>query len=284
MHKHEYWDMWLHDDAELGELLGSPVRAREVLQQWPLSQVERVETADGPVIYKCQCGPTVEPEFYAAARSPLLPEARTIYRGRGCSCMLIEFLDSPRLEDIAPDAAEVLRVGRELLESIAAIRGRLPCRLDISTPHKWRDYSGQVLRQLDELIHEGRFTETEHHDWARLRRWAESDAPLRALQRRRGCVHGDLSPDNIFVTDEGLRVIDWQFPMLGPPELDLVVLLDGSGVDPRGHLAPELVRLREFLGVGWMVECQTRWIPTVTSYDSQVAELARRDAGADGDA
>ncbi|MFO8007050.1 MAG: hypothetical protein R6V05_04860 [Candidatus Brocadiia bacterium] len=127
MHKHEHWEMRLHDDAELAELLGSPVREREVLQQWPLSQVERVETADGPAIYKCQCGPTVEPEFYAAARSPLL---------------------------------------------------------------------------------------------------------------------------------------------------------DGAGLSAREHLPPEVVRMREFLGVGWMVECQTRWIPSATSYDGQIARLVRDEEDA----
>jgi hypothetical protein len=275
MHKHRHWDMWLHDDAELADLLGSAVLGREVLQQWPGSQVERIDTADGPVVYKCQCVPSVEPDFYDAARSPLLVEAHTVYRGRGCSCMVMEFLEGPSLQQAVPGEPELLRIGHELLERIAAVTGRLPSRLDIRTPEKWRAYSEEVLLRLAGLLQPGTSTGIPDEDRDRLKRWARSDAPLCAIRRRPGYVHNDLALDNVFVTEEGLRVIDWQFPLLGPTELDLAQLLDDGGVDPLGHVPPEVVQLREFLGLGWTVQCQTGWIRPVTSYEPRVTEAAQ---------
>ncbi len=76
MHRHPYFDLMLHDDDELSALLGSRVVERTTLHEWPLSCVQRVTTADGTrIIYKAQAAPTIEPEFYAVARSPLLPRS-----------------------------------------------------------------------------------------------------------------------------------------------------------------------------------------------------------------
>jgi aminoglycoside phosphotransferase (APT) family kinase protein len=43
-------------------------------------------------------------------------------------------------------------------------------------------------------------------------------------------IHGDLKADQVFVTRAGYRVIDWQRPVVAPPEVDLVSLLVGQEV------------------------------------------------------
>ena len=76
---------------------------RATLHEWPLSCVQRLTTSDGArVIYKSQFGPTVEPQFYAEARSDLLVPARTIYQAKGHACMLLESVDAPLLEELYP--------------------------------------------------------------------------------------------------------------------------------------------------------------------------------------
>jgi hypothetical protein len=54
-----FFDLHLHDDAELAALLGSPLVERTTLHKWPLSCVQRIRTADGRSrIYKVQAPPT----------------------------------------------------------------------------------------------------------------------------------------------------------------------------------------------------------------------------------
>jgi hypothetical protein len=83
VHRHRHFDLWLDDDAELAALLGSAVVHRATLHEWPLSCVQRLRLADGrSLVYKVQGEPTVEPDFYARARSRLLVAAQRIERAR----------------------------------------------------------------------------------------------------------------------------------------------------------------------------------------------------------
>ena len=72
-------DILLHADDELAAALDSDIVERETIHVWPLSCVQRLLLGDGTrLIYKSQLPPTVEPEFYARAASPLLPGHRTL--------------------------------------------------------------------------------------------------------------------------------------------------------------------------------------------------------------
>jgi hypothetical protein len=98
VYRHPYFDLWLHNDDELAPFVQGDIAQRVTLHQWPLSCVQRLTTVDGrTLIYKAQFGPTVESEFYANARSDLLPWAQTIYVQDGYACMLFEFMGTDDL-------------------------------------------------------------------------------------------------------------------------------------------------------------------------------------------
>ena len=75
MKKHEHFDLWLHDDGELADMLGMDVVSRQTVQEWPLSAVERVTFDDGTSrIYKAFRNLPTETEFYRRVRSRHIPE------------------------------------------------------------------------------------------------------------------------------------------------------------------------------------------------------------------
>ncbi len=276
MYRHRHFDLWVHDDEELAPFVQGDVLERVTLHEWPLSCVQRIAMPDGrKLIYKTQFGPTVEPEFYASARSDLLPWAQAIYRSDGHVCMLIEFIEGPRIEDISPPEEEVVRVGRAVMERIASITGELPHYLDVSDERKWEALVEATLRDLQGLVAQGKFSLVGEAAIRDLERWAFSEPVLSAVSAKPGYVHRDLGGGNLFVLPDGYRVIDWQRPILGPTDLDLAVLLESLGFDPRPHVGEGVVRVLNFLQVHWLTQCAVRWIPEGASgYDEQIATLA----------
>ena len=126
MHLHPHFDLLLHSDEELSALLGAALVERETLHEWPLSCVQRIRLEDGQRwIYKAAARPTVEPEFYAAARSPVLPCTRKLHRDAHYACLLIEEVHGDRLDSLSLSEADVLHTAARLLRKIAAIE-RVP--------------------------------------------------------------------------------------------------------------------------------------------------------------
>jgi len=276
MHRHPHFDLLLHDDRELASYLQSDIVERRTLHQWPLSCVQQLTMADGrKAIYKVQFGPTVESEFYAEARSPLLPWAETIYQSDGYVCMLFEFLEGPLLEKLDLPEEQVVQVGRAVMDQIANIGGELPHYLDVSTESKWEELIIALARDLRALVDQRRFTIVDRPTVRALERWALSEAILSAIRTRPGYVHRDLGGDNLFVLPDGYRVIDWQRPILGPTDLDLASLLESLGCDPLKHVDRGVIRVLCLLHVRWLTECATRWFPQGTKgYDQQIMGLA----------
>ena len=257
MHHHPYFDLWLHEDAELKSLVKNGIRERVTLHEWPLSCVQRLTLADGrKVIYKTQFGPTLEPEFYAAARSDLLPWVETVYRSDGHVCTLSEYIDGPLLQEIDLSEEDVVRMGREVLAQIAAIEGDLPHYLDVSDEARWKSFIDALLTDLGELIDACKFTLTD-----------------KTSLRTSGYVHGDLSGDNLFLLPDGYRVIDWQRPVRGPTDLDLALLIESLGFDPRPHVGAGVMRIWNIKSIHWLAQCKLRWFPKGESYDRQVTQL-----------
>ena len=276
MHRHPYFDLVLHDDEELSALLGCRIVERRTLHEWPLSCVQRVTTADDTrIIYKAQAAPTIEPEFYAAARSPLLPWARTIYRAEQHACMLIEFIDAPRLADLRLPAADVVRIGRAVIEEMTRIEGQLPTVLNIGSSVAWCAVAESMLGALHRLVGAGRFTAVVAGALRGIERAAASESVLDAVSAPAGLIHSDLGGENVFVLEERYRVIDWQYPKRGPADLDLAILLESIGLDPRDYVDTGFVRLMVLLRIVWLTECANRWFtPGVESYDRQIAQLS----------
>ena len=278
MHRHPYFDLILHDDDELSALLGSRVVERSTLHEWPLSCVQRMTAADGtPLIYKAQAAPTIEPEFYAEARSPLLPGVRTVYRTDRHACMLIEFIDAPRLADLRLSAAEVAQKGRAVIKAMSQIEGQLPVVSDVGSPAAWAAVAESMLGVLHGLVGAGHFTAVDAEALRAIARTADSESVLGAVSAPAGLIHGDLGGGNVFVLGESYRIIDWQYPKRGPADLDLAILLESSGLDPHRYVDPGFVSLMVLLRIAWLTECATRWFtPGMQSYDRQIARLAAR--------
>ena len=276
MHRHRHFNLWLHDDEELVPLLQSHILERVTLHEWPLSCIQRLTTSDGrKVIYKTQSGPTVESEFYANAKSGLLPSGQTIYRSGGHACMLFEFVEGPLIEDLDLPEEEVVRIGRAVMEQIAAIPGGLPHFVDVSTEEKWRKHIGATLKDFEALIGQGKLSLVDGETVRNLERLAFSKPVLSAIRIRPGYVHGDLSGDNLFVLPDGCRLIDWQRPILGPADLDLAHLLHSLDFDPSRHVDEGIVRVMYFLWIDWIAQCATRWIPqAIKTYDKHIVRLA----------
>jgi len=275
MHRHAYFDLWLHDDDELGPLAGGEIVERVTLHEWPLSSVQRLTLSGGrALIYKSQFGPTVESEFYARARSELLPWARTVAEFDGHVCMLIEFVRGPLIEKLDLPEDEAARIGREVLAQITAISGELPHVYDVSDEKKWETFIRAMLRTLTELVGE-KFSLVNKATVGDLERWAFSESVISTIRAGAGCVHRDLSGDNLFVLRDGYRLIDWQRPILGPPGVDVASLMASLGFDPARHAGEGAVRVWHLLNVNWLAQCAARWFPDgAPTYDKQIAELA----------
>ena len=276
MRRHEFFDLYLHEDTELELLLRSDIVERVTLHEWPLACVQRVTTRDRQsVIYKSQFGPTVEPEFYAAATSDILISGKTIHQAQGHVCMLFEYIDAPTLGDLEASESQAVRIGRSLLKQIESIGGDLPVYLDVSTEEKWQDLVASTLTDLTALVSQGQFHVLTKEHIAELELWALSEPALSAIHRSSGYVHGDLGGDNLFVLPNGYRVIDWQRTMLGPPEIDLCTLLESLGFDPIKHIDENIVRMMYFLRINWLSRCSLRWFPEGREgYDRSIAHLS----------
>lgn len=275
MQHHPYFDLWLHEDAELSALLGSLVVERTTLHEWPLSCVQRLRLADGRTrIYKTQAAPTVEPAFYAAAQSPLLVAARILTAAEGPAALLLDDLSAPRLVDLRPSEAGARRVGATILEQIVRIAGAPPTFVDIHIEELWMVYAGALLADLNALIEKGMFHLVDRALVGRLAQLVESPSVLAAIRSPIGYVHGDLNGDNIFVMLDGYRVIDWQRPVYGPVALNLANVLDSLGFDARRHVDVGVVQLLYILRIAWFAQCARRWFqPGAPTYDAAIARL-----------
>ncbi len=276
MHRHPYFDLWLHDDEELSALLDSPLVERTTLHEWPLSCVQLLRTAEcHEFIYKAQAKPTVEPTFYANARSPILPSAQVIPGADAPAGLLLEAISSPRLAELSPTEEEALRIGRDVLEQIGQIAGELPALADIRTEDRWSDFFRTVRADLEALVNTGTFRQVNQPVINLLTRRAESPSVLAAIRSRPGYVHRDLWADNVFASADGYKVIDWQRPIWGPVELDLASLLESTGLDPSRHVAPGVMQLMYLLRIAWFAECARRWFPPAAqTYDEEIVRLA----------
>jgi hypothetical protein len=252
----------LHSDEELGKLLGVAVKGRKTVHEWPRSCVQGVRLVDGtPLAYKSQLPPTVEPEFYAAADSPLLPAHRNLGALGDCTTMTLEWVSAPKLRKLTKDPDELAGHARRVVAEIAKIGGDLPVHLDISTPDRWDAVTGTALRWLRTLVADHRFGGTDAAVVDRAAAWAQLPRVRAAVTAEPVVAHGDLTVDQVFLGDDGYRVIDWQRPVRGPGGIDVASLLSGRKIDPAGYVDATAIQLFWFLRLYWAVEAQHELFP-----------------------
>jgi hypothetical protein len=252
----------LHSDEELAEIFGSPVVERSEVHAWPLSTVQRITLGGGRCFaYKSQLPPTVEVEFYDAASSPLLVEHRNLGRLKDSRTMVLGWIEAPLLTDVAEDGWALARHGREVVTKIGEIEGDLPHFLDVGDVPAWAAVTQQVLAGWAKVVASGGFTMTDAAaiDW--VDGWARSARILERIAEPARTIHGDLKADQVFVVGNGYRVIDWQRPVLGPADVDLVSLLVAAGADPLDVVDPAAVGIFWFLRLHWAVMAQLELFP-----------------------
>lgn len=279
MHKHTYFDLLLHDDAELSSILNCAVVQRTTLHEWPLSCVQRVSCEDGQTyIYKVQSPPTVEPAFYENARSPLLVSAQVI----ADNTLIMEDIQAPHLNDVALSDAAKLAAVDDIVRQISQIEGDLPSVADLRTESAWAAYVETIVSDINMLIEEGKFQQVTQLMGDTLKKHADSSAVMNSFSGEMGLVHGDLWGENVLVTSDGYRVIDWQRPIFGPTALDRSTLLASVGLDPVPVVGPGIVQLRRLLLIAWLAQAARYWFPEgADHYDGQIAQLLRElDASA----
>jgi len=278
MRRHPYFELWLHDDDELVTLLGGPLAERTTIHEWPLSCVQRLCMADGRrYIYKVQAGPTVEPTFYAHARSALLVQVQILAGPEDGlpAALLLEDVHAPRLEDVPLTEREAIYAAQIILGQIAQIRGDLPVVADIRSDAAWAAYATTFLPDLEALVACGTFHHVDRTVVETLRRHAEGEAVRVAITSPVGYVHQDLSGDNVLTLPDGYRVIDWQRPLWGPVALDRATLLLSLGVDPARHVLPGVLPLLYLLRIAWFTQCARSWFPAgAATYDTSIIQLA----------
>lgn len=263
MHHHETFpDLLLHDNADLAEMLGSSVVSRTTVHAWPLTSTEDLRLADGRrYAYKTQLQPSLEAAVYAAVEDPLLPRHIDLGRTGPTRHMTTEWIDAPSLHTLTLDESEFVDHARAVVAKISALSPAAPVFLDLSTGAAIEDAAAITAHRLEALIGDGRFTRLDIDTPARLQAWAREPRLRQKATATVAFTHGDLSTEEVFVRTDGYHVIDWQRPILGAPELDLVSLLRHGGIDPLKYVETEVVQLSWFVLLHWAALVQTEVLP-----------------------
>jgi hypothetical protein len=252
----------IHDDDELGAALGGRVAGRSLVHEWPLARTEDVRLADGRrYAYKAQLPPTVEREFYTSARSSLLVPFRDLGQEAATSFLATEWVDAPTMHTAPLSDDEFLSEARAVVEELGDLGGIVPSYLDLSTCDALALAAETTAARLSSLIAAGRFSTVQADAPARVAAWARSAAVVDAATASPRLTHGDLSPEEVFLTGDGRRMIDWQRPVRGPADLDLVSLLRYRRIDPLRHVDAEVVQLSWFVLLHWAAVAQTDLLP-----------------------
>lgn len=134
-----------------------------------------------------------------------------------------------------------------------------------------------MVQDLHGLAASGRYRRVGGREIAAIARCAESRQVRQAYDGPVGLVQHDLCAENVFSSPGGLKVIDWQRPILGPIATDVVLFLNSLGFDPRPHVLTGVGWMSSLLLIHWLTECSLAWFPPgVDTYDQMTADIAAR--------
>jgi Phosphotransferase enzyme family len=210
--------------------------------------------------YKSQLPPTVEPQFYEAARSPLLPEHRILEQFGTCQTMLVRWLDVPSLEKVHGHEERVAHAWR-VLDQLGELDSNLPVYLDLGSAATWSEATQETFSKLRTIIADRRLPSVTLDEVEQLADWAAAEDVLMRIEQHPRIAHADLRADQIFIDSDEYRIVDWQRPVLGPAGLDTVSLLKNLGVDPRPYVSPEVCAVSHFILLHWAVVAQHDLFP-----------------------
>ena len=278
MRRDLYFDMPLHDNDELAEIVGERIVCREKVHHWPGSRVEVVVGASGQIhFYKSRRGGDIESRFYETVRNPIAVRGRTVHRDRDHVCLLLDFVAADRKQpDIHGDEAKLSLVNTAV-DAVASLTGALPAWDDWRPggSRKWLDHVREMAGRISTTIDAYAYMETKKDALGAIVKLAEREDVARIFDEPCVYGHGDLGPDNIIRTAHGLRVIDWDRPEWRPREIEVAHTLRCWDVDPLEHVDPQVVFADLFLAVCYLNEAQGLYAKHCW-YDHEMAQLLER--------
>ncbi|MBN2617464.1 MAG: phosphotransferase [Spirochaetales bacterium] len=271
MIKHKKYNLWLHEDSELTELLGSRIIDRVTLHEWPNSCVQKLLLDNNKrLIYKYQSGGDTESRFYEDVSSSILPKTKTLWRDDWFSCMVIEYIETPPMGILEKSDNELIKISYEIIETIKKIKDRAPIILDIGSWEKWHEMASETIKTLKQLIAENRHYGSGLEDIQYMESIIFSLKMKKLYQKEIGLIHGDLNGGNIFPQNNSYKIIDWQSCKIAPLELDRASFISRQGKDPSKLINPEIAYMLYFVNIWWLVKCQTEILKD-GNYDNSIS-------------
>jgi hypothetical protein len=173
--------------------------------------------------------------------APWAPEFYGSFRSEGWLVVLIEAISGERVPPWSDGQTQ--RAATSYAEFHASTIGRrLPEWLPRDAHHDVAGLWPALIAAPDGLASAARLA-GEQRDvalpWLRANapRLADAERPLLAGQRRTALLHLDTRSDNIRLQGDLLRIFDWPFACIGPPELDLVAF--AQSIETEGGPAGE---------------------------------------------
>ena len=272
MHKHPHFGLWLHDDAELAHIIGSTIVSRNEIHAWPLSCVEHLTTSDQRhYFYKAQSQPSVEVAVYSQVHAPCLAPV-TIIPSSLPDCLPALLFADTGARPLAAAAVTDQHI-ELLLTTLRDLPSDMPHHRNLATWSLWQVYMRETLELLAQLIDTGRFTRVSTADVRWLSEIVHSPAMQRLFDDDIGIVHGDCHPNNILQGADGLVVIDWQRPLIGPRIIDRIEIIQACGRDVR-HIPLAARQCWYLLRIDWLVRAGVYWVPYgCDMFDRQVVDF-----------
>ena len=277
MQAHQFFDLQILTNKEIGDILDQPITERETLAQWPLSCVEKITCENGSSwIVKANHEPCdIEGRFYAKINHPNVikpvhiqttcPYQNIIYRYiEGFSYDVVN-LNKKR------DAITCFRDDfQPLLSSIN--QPNLPVYLKIDTKEEFLTNFDILPNRLTRLVNTGTFDLITKDEIGLLSRIIVSDLTIEIAIKNTSLVHGDFTIDNILfdMDKNSLIILDWQRPIYGSQLIDEYAFVKSRGFDPD----PPAQLIGSLVQIYWLVDCAVNWFPEGSNtYDRQTREL-----------
>ena len=251
MKKHDYFDIWLHEDNELAEIYGFKVTARNVLHAWPLSVVERVDFENGvSLIYKAYYNLPTETDFYRNVSSKYIPKVFYNYsEGEERHWFLFEYVIGQHPVDLnIEEITSLAYKARTIIDDL----GQVKTYMHDCSESGYENFAETTLHLLNKL---------KVLDTRRMREALYHPEVLSTVNTPAKLLHGDFKCNNVIVRPDGeLVIIDWHKVMLGPGNIDIYSLLANQGIDPVpiAGIGPEILRM--VLEIRWIADCLDYWM------------------------
>lgn len=275
MKKHEFFEIWLHDNAELSDLCDKSIVVRESLQAWPLSVVERISFEDKTSwIYKVYRNLPIETHFYQNVNSSHVPK---LFFSVSDGDQHWLFLEDIAGEHVVRDEKDsILTLAQQIRNVINEIDFNKSFRYDLSKSN-YGIFCEELISLLKMLHKEKKLAIIDKDIISQIEKALFCPAALQTVQGHCALLHGDLKCDNILVRPDGtIVIIDWQNFLWGPEKIDIYSLMANQFIDPVpiAGVGPEILRLA--LIIKWYADCLDRWLPYTEFYSQLIMKIAKQ--------